>query len=386
MTTNYAYAAGFNETDDTPSSYSSSAYEEDAPKPISWKIAVGLVLGVISLVTVLGNALVIAAFATDWKLRGNRGNWFILNLSVSDFFIGLMVIPVNSLWVVNGSWPLGEYFCKVWIVIDYTASYMSVLTMVMISLDRYWLVTKKLAYRDFVTRTKVLLMVGTAWLLCVVFYVVVTFAWTLLTGEQNIDYSDDCEMESVYNLPFNIALILLEFVIPLFVIICLNWRIYSIIKLRSTQFIGSKPTASAAPSRGKNTVAPMPTTASNSAKPPPTTTAAPDSPGRDKKEFQKHHRAAFTLAILIGIFIICWLPYYTTVILGTFCDECVPDSVWEFTNYLLWCNSTLNPFLYAVLHARYRDNFIRLLGLKRFYQRWAASRLNDLNDTESTNT
>ncbi|XP_072016430.1 5-hydroxytryptamine receptor 4-like [Amphiura filiformis] len=359
----------------------SSHYEDESPKPLSWKITVGLTMSVIILVTLIGNLLVMISFATDWRLRINRGNWFILNLSVSDFLIGLCVLPINTAWIVNEGWPFGETFCKIWIVIDYTASYMSVLTMGMISLDRYWLVTKKLAYQEFLTKTKVRLMLGSAWLFCIIFYTIVTFLWSVISGETNIDYTEECEMESVYNLGFNIFLIIIEFVLPLIVIDCLNYRIYRIIKERSQQFVRSKSDPINSMSRPNNAVGPM-----------PDPVAPPDdddihtehsSPVQEKKEFKKHKRAAFTLGVLIGIFICCWLPYYITVILGTFCESCVPDSVWEFTNNLLWCNSTLNPFLYALLHNRYRQNFIRILGLKGLYQRWTPSDGEGINTSES---
>ena len=359
-----------------------SGYEEEE-KPMSWKIVVGLVLAIIILVTILGNILVMISFATDWRLRVNRGNWFILNLSVSDFLIGVAVLPTNSVWIVNEGWPFGETFCKIWIVCDYTASYMSVLSMVMISLDRYWLLTKKLAYQDFLTKTKVRLMLGSAWIFCIFFYGMVTFLWRAFSGEQVIDYSEECEMESVYNLPFNITLIVIEFVLPLINLIWLSYVIYKNIKLRSKQFVQTKSKSSKPVIIANNAVGPTPDTApSSESSVKHSVRNEPSSPTREKKEFKKHRRAAFTLGILIGAFIFCWLPYYITVILGTVCEECVPDSVWEFTNNLLWCNSTLNPFLYALLHKRYRENFIRLLGLKWLYQRWESSE--EQNDTEST--
>ncbi len=367
-------------TDEADYSYS-SLYEDEPPKPLSWKITVSLVMTLIILITLIGNILVMISFATDWRLRVNRGNWFILNLSVSDFMIGLCVLPINTIWVATEGWPFGELFCKLWIVVDYTGSYVSVLSMVMISLDRYWLVTKKLAYQDFLTKVRAGTMLGSAWLFCIIFYAMVTFLWSDISGESVIDYTDECEMESVYNLGFNIFLIIIEFILPLAAIAFLNHQIYLNIKQRSQHFVRSKSDSTNLIRRTNNAVGPMP----DPEVPQGSVSTELSSPVREKKEFRKHKRAAYTLAVLIGVFICCWLPYYITVILGTFCESCVPDSVWEFTNNLLWCNSTLNPFLYAVLHNRYRENFLRILGMKGLYERWRPTdTAGEGVDTEST--
>ena len=65
-------------------------------------------------------------------------------------------------------------------------------------------------------------MIAVCWVFSVRFYTTVTFAWEPIVGESVIDYSDDCEMESLYNTPFNISLMFIEFLIPLIVISVLN--------------------------------------------------------------------------------------------------------------------------------------------------------------------
>lgn len=45
-------------------------------------------MGLLVLVTVLGNALVIVAFLADRSLR-NKGNFFFLNLAIADLLVGM---------------------------------------------------------------------------------------------------------------------------------------------------------------------------------------------------------------------------------------------------------------------------------------------------------
>ncbi|XP_030846069.1 D(2) dopamine receptor B-like [Strongylocentrotus purpuratus] len=96
------------------------------------------------------------------------------------------------------------------------------------------------------------------------------------------------------------------------------------------------------------------------------TTNATAEAHKSKREYARHLRAAIVLAVLVTVFIACWLPYQIVNVINAICDECVSDLVWEIVNNILWCNSFVNPFLYAATNVHFRRNFIILLGLHRF--------------------
>ena len=355
------------------SSFSSSYWEPFEIEQISW---ISIVLGVIVIISVVGNIFVMIAFTRDPKIHNTVSNLFILNLSIADCIVGLSVLPVNTSWVLLGHWAYGKILCQIWIVIDYTTAYMSVLMISLISLDRFWLVTKKLKYRDFQTKRQVKTMIAFCWVFSFSFYAVVTFAWEPIAGESVIDYSEDCEMESIYNAPFNIALMFMEFIIPIIVISILNSIVYINIRRRSMvnpptntcpkpppspvteQSNGSVRNAENG-SIGASTISVSVSSLTSNEKP---------SKWKDdqKREYNRHRKAAITLAVIVGVFLTCWLPYYVvTIYTAAICEDCVSDRIWEIVNYILWCNSTLNPFLYAVTNIHYRRNFARFLGINK---------------------
>lgn len=99
---------------------------------------------VMSFVTIIGNLLVISAFIIEKKLQ-KYSNYFILNLSIADLLIGFL-IPTYVIMNMYGDSKFKSFACTIWLVLDYVAGSASVLCIVVISLDRYLLVSRGLTY------------------------------------------------------------------------------------------------------------------------------------------------------------------------------------------------------------------------------------------------
>ncbi|XP_053430162.1 histamine H3 receptor isoform X2 [Nycticebus coucang] len=76
---------------------------------------------------------------------------------------------------------------------------------------------------------------------------------------------------------------------------------------------------------------------------------------RDKK-------VAKSLAVIVGIFGLCWAPYTLLMIIRAACHgHCIPDYWYETSFWLLWANSAVNPVLYPLCHHSFRRAFTKLL-------------------------
>ncbi|XP_030378570.1 tyramine/octopamine receptor [Scaptodrosophila lebanonensis] len=86
---------------------------------------------------------------------------------------------------------------------------------------------------------------------------------------------------------------------------------------------------------------------------------------KQKISLSKERRAARTLGIIMGVFVICWLPFFLMYVILPFCQSCCPTN--KFKNFITWLgyiNSGLNPVIYTIFNLDYRRAFKRLLGIK----------------------
>lgn len=79
------------------------------------------------------------------------------------------------------------------------------------------------------------------------------------------------------------------------------------------------------------------------------------------RRFRMETKAAKTLGIIVGCFICCWFPFFTTYLVTAFCDKCVPQLAFSVIFWLGYCNSALNPFIYAMFSREFRAAFKRIL-------------------------
>ncbi|XP_022096903.1 histamine H4 receptor-like [Acanthaster planci] len=309
-------------------------YESEQSPGVEYLISV--ILWLICSVTVVGNVLVVLAFIRDRELRLKPANLFILNLSVSDLLIGLISIPFFNIWRHTVVWVAGEVACKLWSIIDYTATTQSTLAIVLISFDRFMLVSKGLQYRRYITLRLTHILVVASWVFSFSLNSIPILCSDIVL-EPWVDYGQDCDFAILYHFAYKLTTAVFSFVIPFICLSVFNVIVYNNIRRRSSGF-----------HMGRSFRLNGSTVARN---------VAPQS--RGSSEYRKHRKAAITLALIVGVFLICWLPWYVyKLVVLIALNETINNDLMNAFVCLLWANSAINPFLYAVTHPRIRAGLI----------------------------
>lgn len=134
-----------------------------------WKILLVFVLVFVCFLTQVGNVLVLLSFRMNKKLRVTN-NYFLVSLAIADLVIGFYSMPVFTIYVISGEWILGPYFCDLWLCLDYTVSNASVGSLLLISFDRYFSITRPLSYRVNRTTKKVASLIALVWVISVLMW------------------------------------------------------------------------------------------------------------------------------------------------------------------------------------------------------------------------
>lgn len=197
-----------------------------------------IVASLMSLTTIIGNVFVISAFIIEKGLR-KYSNYFILNLSIADLLIGILIPPYAPFLLFKRQWRIGKIACTVWLVLDYVVGSASVLCIVVISLDRYLLVSRGLDYVANQKIFKAFLIMLTVWVIAFLNYAPAIIFWELISGQETVK-DGECQVAFYDNLYYLTATACVEFFAPLISICGLNLAVYLNIRKRSRGLIRSE--------------------------------------------------------------------------------------------------------------------------------------------------
>ncbi|XP_046455515.1 5-hydroxytryptamine receptor 1-like [Daphnia pulex] len=113
--------------------------------------------------TVVGNILVCVAVCLVRRLR-RPCNYLLVSLAVSDLCVALLVMPMALVYEVLGTWPFGASACDTWVAFDVLSCTASILNLCMISVDRYWAITRPLDYGVKRTPARMISCVALVWI------------------------------------------------------------------------------------------------------------------------------------------------------------------------------------------------------------------------------
>lgn len=333
-------------------------------------VVVGLLLS-FSMCTVFGNMLVILAVIRERYLH-TPTNYFITSLAVADCLVGLVVMPFSALYEVLGhTWFFGTDWCDIWRSLDVLFSTASILNLCVISLDRYWAITDPIAYPMRMTRVRSILLIAAVWV-CSSAISFPAIAWWRAVRNAPIPPFQCPFTEHLGYLIFSSTI---SFYLPLVVMLFTYFRIYRAaaaqtrsLRLGTKQILlgsgeleltlrihrgGTGKTTESRHLYSTQEDEPLTALQNNGLTRMASTRLHPHSKNfslsRKLAKFAKEKKAAKTLGIVMGVFVVCWLPFFVVNLLSGFCLQCISNEkvVLAIVTWLGWINSSMNPVIYA---------------------------------------
>ncbi|EFO82415.1 CRE-GAR-1 protein [Caenorhabditis remanei] len=172
----------------------------NSPYSVPVQVVVWLIIIVLSLETIIGNAMVIVAYRIERNISKQVSNRYIVSLAISDLIIGIEGFPFFTVYVLNGErWPLGWVACQTWLFLDYTLCLVSILTVLLITADRYLSVCHTAKYLKWQSPTKTQLLIVMSWLLPAIIFGIMIYGWQAMTGQSNSMSGTECSAPFLSN-------------------------------------------------------------------------------------------------------------------------------------------------------------------------------------------
>ncbi|XP_028840426.1 alpha-1A adrenergic receptor [Denticeps clupeoides] len=324
---------------------------QGGPFNLSRAVPLGMVLGAFIVFAIVGNILVILAVVCNRHLRIPT-NYFIVNLAIADLLLGTTVLPVSATLEILDYWVFGRIFCDVWAAVDVLCCTASIMSLCVISIDRYIGVRYPLRYPAIVTEKRALLAMLGVWVMAVVISIGPLLGWK--QPPSNDDRVCQITEEPFYALFSSLG----SFYIPLAVILAMYCRVYVVAK-RTTKNLEAGVM--------KERMDSSELTLRIHYKGSQTQEDCGKGQARSSLtvkllKFSREKKAAKTLGVVVGMFILCWLPFFLVLPIGSFNPNLYPPKT--FFKVIFWLgyfNSCLNPIIYPYYSREFKQAFIRIL-------------------------
>ncbi|KAK3592370.1 hypothetical protein CHS0354_014402 [Potamilus streckersoni] len=290
-------------------------------------IATSLALGIIILITIIGNTLVLLAVFLNSHLRSTT-NYFIVNLAFADLFLGTTVLPFSATLETLHYWPFGYIICDLWAAADVLWCTASIMTLCVISIDRYIGVTRPLQHSSIINEKRALCMIILVWILSMVISIAPLIGWRESKGP------DPRKCTVTQQIGYVIFSVSGSFYIPMFIIIIVYIRIYREASRHSRYLNRGSDTDTDKLVNGvalrihtgrTSKTSCVPQYNSDKDKSTGSRSRTRQSVAEKIAKFKKEKKAAKTLGIVVGVFILCWFPFFF----------CLPLAAFKLYAYLL---------------------------------------------------
>lgn len=293
----------------------------------------------------LGNSITLYTLLTKRSLQNLQStvHYHLASLAVSDLLILLLSMPIelyNFIWF-HHPWVFGDAVCRGYYFLRDSCSYATVLNIASLSVERYMAICHPFKAKSIMSRSRTKKLISAMWLASFALAAPMIFVMGLKTvNGENICTAIVSAVTVKTVLQVNAFL---SFVVPMVAISALNGVI-------ANQLL--RMFREAEQDNRVCIVAGNPTVLNVTMEP---------------NRAQSLRHGVLVLRVVVIAFVVCWLPYHARRLMFCYVSDWT-DNLYDFyhyfymlTNVLFYVSSAINPILYNLVSATYRQVFFSTL-------------------------
>ncbi|CAJ0947372.1 unnamed protein product, partial [Mesorhabditis belari] len=187
----------------------------------------GVALFLLVIWTVIANALVFVVLKKNPRLQ-TVPNLLVGNLAFSDLCLGLIVLPLSSIYAIAREWLFPEMLCEIFVSADILCSTASIWNLCIVGLDRYWAITSPVAYMSKRNKKTAGIMILSVWIFSSLISLAPLLGWKQVAPDGNMVQDKNGTWQCTFlDLPsYTVYSATGSFFIPLLVMFFVYFKIY----------------------------------------------------------------------------------------------------------------------------------------------------------------
>ena len=306
------------------------------PKAEIWLF--GCTLSLLIVLIILGNTLIWIVF---WRFRNLRNltNYFVCSLAVADILVPVLRVIYIVISIFKERWIFGLTWCEVSSMCGVFLCGSSILHLCAISIERLIAIKWPLSYNTKVTSIRVFIVLSYIWLQSSLLSIIPILPVDIAKHRFN-RHTAECEIDWHANPKLTILLFFFYFLVPISIMIVAYATMFKEARRNTRRVqtfhlrVNRKSTFSV---------------------------------------FKKEVKAVKTLAVVIGVFFVMWMPFFVITTIRAFKPESyVTGWLQRLVMTLAYSNSACNFVIYALMNFHYRSALVQVLA-GRTKGRWIRS-------------
>ena len=276
----------------------------------------------VGILALFGNVLVSLAVIRRPKLRTST-SMFILALAIADILTALICVPITCAILVSDEWIRTSNFCHVQGFAIQTLALMSIGTLALTAVNRFFRVVKPSFYKRYFTKKKSLLVISIVWLSIVGFY-----AALLVSNSTHLGYEPSYAVCAIAHSVVQTSVEFVFIIIAFIVIVVCYTLVFMNIRRHQLSVVSSLLSG-----KSKNS----------------------------NLSVEEIKISKLLFMTVLG-FVICWVPSLVVITMDRVASQTTPPRPRTLLcTYLNYFSAALNPFIYGVMNRSFRVEYKRIL-------------------------